>query len=74
MQKAKVSIPPNIAEGQALQHRVEGIQILYISPGSLAELDTQSMPAKNLFFIEEGNYSRIDSLIQRNRKDAQRIN
>ncbi len=41
MRRAVVSVPSNIAEGQARQGRKEFIQFLSHAEGSLAELDTQ---------------------------------
>jgi four helix bundle protein len=41
MRRAAVSIPSNIAEGQARQGRKEFVQFLSHAEGSLAELDTQ---------------------------------
>jgi four helix bundle protein len=40
LRRAAVSVPANIAEGQARQYRREFIQALMIARGSLAELDT----------------------------------
>ena len=40
LRRAAVSIPANIAEGQARQHRREFIQALTVARGSLAEVDT----------------------------------
>jgi four helix bundle protein len=40
MRRAAVSIPANIAEGYARHHRNEYRQFLYITLGSLAELET----------------------------------
>lgn len=40
IRRAVVSIPANIAEGHAREHRKEFIQFLAIAKGSLAELDT----------------------------------
>src|SRR5262249_8959697 len=40
LRRAAVSIPANIAEGQARQHRREFVQSLSIARGSLAEVDT----------------------------------
>jgi four helix bundle protein len=41
MRRAAVSVPSNIAEGQARQGRREFVQFLSHAEGSLAELDTQ---------------------------------
>ena len=41
MRRAAVSVPSNIAEGQARQGRKEFAQFLSHAEGSLAELDTQ---------------------------------
>jgi len=41
MRRAAVSIPSNIAEGQARKSTKEFLQFISIALGSLAELDTQ---------------------------------
>jgi four helix bundle protein len=41
MRRAAVSIPSNIAEGQARHTRKEFVQFISHSEGSLAELETQ---------------------------------
>lgn len=41
IRRCSVSIPSNIAEGSARKNIKEFIQFLYISKGSLAELETQ---------------------------------
>lgn len=51
LQRAAVSVPSNIAEGQARQHTKEFRQFLYISLGSLAEVDTQIVVAQELTYI-----------------------
>lgn len=51
MKRAAVSIPSNIAEGQARQHLAEFRQFLAIANGSLAELDTQRIIAEELKLI-----------------------
>jgi|SRR5690606_3396956 len=61
MRRAAVSIPSNIAEGAARQSNKEFIQFLYISLGSVMELDTQLMIAKNLSYISEENLNNIQS-------------
>ena len=41
MRRAAVSIPSNLAEGAARKGNAEFLQFLYISLGSLSELETQ---------------------------------
>ncbi len=48
LRRSAVSIPSNIAEGAARQSNKEFIQFLYVALGSLMELDTQLIIAKNL--------------------------
>jgi len=50
MRRAAVSIPSNIAEGQARNTTGEFIQFLAIAQGSLAELETQLIVASELGF------------------------
>jgi four helix bundle protein len=50
MRRAAVSIPSNIAEGQARNTTGEFIQFLAIAQGSLAELETQLIVATELGF------------------------
>ena len=52
MRRAAVSIPSNIAEGAARQSDKENIQFLYISLGSLSELETQLIISQNLDYFD----------------------
>ncbi len=52
MRRAVVSVPSNIAEGQARQGRKEFIQFLSHAEGSLAELDTQLALAVQLGYCQ----------------------
>ena len=51
MRRSAISIPCNIAEGAARNSKKEYIQFLYISLGSLAEIETQLDIAKRLDYI-----------------------
>jgi four helix bundle protein len=53
MRKASVSIPSNIAEGFVRGHPKEYRHFLYISLGSCAELDTQSIIANRRRYITD---------------------
>ena len=52
IQRAAVSVPANIAEGQARQHRKELLHHLSIAHGSTAELETHIEIAKRIGYIE----------------------
>ena len=51
IRRSAVSIPSNLAEGSARQSDKELIQFLHVALGSLAELETQLIIAKNLSYI-----------------------
>ena len=53
MQRSAISIPSNIAEGAARRYIKEYIQFLYISLGSLSELETQVIIALEIGYINE---------------------
>lgn len=52
MRRAAVSIPSNIAEGAARNSEKEFIQFLYISLGSLSELETQIIIANKIGYLD----------------------
>jgi four helix bundle protein len=51
IQRAAVSVPANIAEGQAREHRKEFLHHLSIAHGSVAELETHIEIAKRIGYI-----------------------
>ncbi len=53
IRRAAVSIPSNIAEGQARQHTGEFRQFLFIALGSIAEVETQIIISKELGFLSD---------------------
>lgn len=53
IRRAAVSIPSNIAEGAARNSKKEFAQFLYISLGSLSEVETQLEIARNLNYIDQ---------------------
>jgi four helix bundle protein len=57
IRRAAVSVPSNIAEGQARRTTKEFIQYLYVAKGSLAELDTQLTLSHLLGYLEEEAYN-----------------
>ena len=59
LRSAAVSIPSNIAEGQGRLSKGEFRIFLGNARGSLSELETQIMIAKNLEFIRESGATKI---------------
>lgn len=53
IRRASVSVPTNIAEGTARKGNKETIQFLYISIGSLSELETLLILSNSLNYIDD---------------------
>ncbi len=54
MRRAAISVPSNIAEGKGLRTNREFLKFLYTARGSLMELQTQLMIARELGYLPEG--------------------
>ena len=59
LQRAAVSVPANIAEGQARQHLKEFVQHLSIAQGSLAEAETHIQIAERLHYTNSEKVQEI---------------
>ena len=54
-----MSIPSNIAEGYGRKTTLDYVRMLYISYGSVCELETQILLAGDLDFIEKGELGTL---------------
>jgi four helix bundle protein len=62
VRRASVSVPSNIAEGQARQGTKEFLLFLSHASGSLAELETQLILAERLGFCAGSDLEQLQSL------------
>lgn len=68
MRRSSISIPSNIAEGFKRSYKKEYKQFLQITLGSLAELETQLIIAKELGYIESKELENISEKIDHEAK------
>lgn len=66
--RAVVSVPSNIAEGQARKAPADFRRFLHISLGSLAEVDTQLVLAQEFGYLTSEDLNILDKQIQGLRK------
>ncbi len=59
MQRSAISVPSNIAEGDARKSDKDSIRFFHITLGSLAELATQLEIARELDFINAIDYADL---------------
>lgn len=68
IRRAVVSVPSNIAEGQARKAPADFRRFLYIALGSLAEVDTQLILAQEFNYLSKEDVDGMDGQIQELRK------
>jgi len=68
IRRAVVSVPSNIAEGQARKAPGDFRRFLHISLGSLAEVDTQLILAQEFGYLSKEDIDATDEQIQSLRK------
>lgn len=68
IRRAVVSVPSNIAEGQARKAPADFRRFLHIALGSLAEVDTQLVLAQEFNYLTKEDVDDIDRQIQELRK------
>ncbi len=60
IRRAAVSVLANIAEGSERQHKKEFLQFLSVARGSLAEVETYLMLAKDLGYLNEEEFRNLE--------------
>ena len=68
MRRAAVSIPSNIAEGQARHSTGEFVQFLSHAEGSVAELNTQLILSNELGYCSKDQTSEANALVRELRR------
>lgn len=68
IRRAAVSVPSNIAEGQARKAPGDFRRFLHIALGSLAETDTQLVLAQEFGYLTAEDISAVETQIQNLRK------
>jgi four helix bundle protein len=63
MRRAGVSVPSNIAEGYGRKSTKQYIQQLYVSYGSICEMETQLLLSKDLYYLKEDKFQEINTVI-----------
>ena len=71
LQRAAISVPANISEGQGREHRKEFLHHLSVAHGSLAELETHLQIAERLGYLSSDD---VQSLLSRSEEIGKMIN
>jgi four helix bundle protein len=61
IRRAAASVPANIAEGYERNHRKEYLQFLFIAKGSLGELDTYLLLARDIGYITSEDFEHVNA-------------
>lgn len=59
IRRSSISIPSNIAEGSGRESTKDFLRFLYISLGSLFEMQTQLEIAKNIIYINQEEFNNL---------------
>lgn len=59
IRRSSVSVPSNIAEGSGRESSKDFLRFLYISLGSIFEMQTQLEIAKNIIYINEEEFNLL---------------
>ena len=59
IRRSSISIPSNIAEGSGRESTKDFLRFLYISLGSIFEIQTQLEIAKNIIYIKEEEFNNL---------------
>lgn len=59
IRRAAVSVASNIAEGDERDTNKDAVRFLYMAKGSLAEVLTQTIIAKEIGYLQESDYKPI---------------
>jgi four helix bundle protein len=59
IRRSSISIPSNIAEGAGRESTKDFLRFLYISMGSIFEMQTQLEIAKNIIYIKEEEFNHL---------------
>jgi four helix bundle protein len=63
MRRAAVSIPSNVAEGYARQHRKEYQQFCSVALGSCSELETQTIITQRRSYASSAELNQLEELL-----------
>jgi four helix bundle protein len=74
IRRAVISVPSNIAEGQARKSTDDFRRFMHIALGSLAEVDTQLVLAQEFGYLSKEDVEGVDVQIEELRKKLYALN